>query len=113
MFGFGIALMHIADFFTRRKYDKKVRISKSEEEYQGNEGKQCHTCGNLFDSEMALEDHIKRKHWEHKEQEHTRGYCTVKGTGSGIDTEIAPNLFSKFAATSEQGTGLGISKNII
>ncbi|MGI8831018.1 MAG: ATP-binding protein [Nitrososphaeraceae archaeon] len=38
---------------------------------------------------------------------------TVKGTGSGIDTEIAPNLFSKFATTSEQGTGLGISKNII
>ncbi|CAN5470319.1 hypothetical protein BH18THE2_BH18THE2_13770 [soil metagenome] len=54
--------MHIADFFTRRKYDKKVRISKSEEEYQRNEGKQCHTCVDLFDSEMALEDHIKRKH---------------------------------------------------
>jgi hypothetical protein len=33
MFGFGIALMHIADYFTRRKYDKKERISKSEEEY--------------------------------------------------------------------------------
>jgi hypothetical protein len=25
--------MHIADYFTRRKYDKKERISKSEEEY--------------------------------------------------------------------------------
>jgi signal transduction histidine kinase len=39
---------------------------------------------------------------------------TVKDTGSGIDPEIAPNLFSKFT-TSEQGTGLGlfISKNII
>jgi signal transduction histidine kinase len=39
---------------------------------------------------------------------------TVKDTGSGIDPEIVPNLFSKFT-TSEQGTGLGlfISKNII
>jgi two-component system, OmpR family, sensor histidine kinase VicK len=39
---------------------------------------------------------------------------TVKDTGTGIDPEIAPNLFSKFT-TSEQGTGLGlfISKNII
>ena len=40
---------------------------------------------------------------------------TVKDTGSGIDPEIAPNLFSKFTTSSEQGTGLGlfISKNII
>jgi signal transduction histidine kinase len=40
---------------------------------------------------------------------------TVKDTGSGIDPEIALNLFSKFTTLSEQGTGLGlfISKNII
>ena len=39
----------------------------------------------------------------------------VKDSGSGIDTEIAPKLFSKFATTSGKGTGLGlfISKNII
>jgi hypothetical protein len=62
MFGFGIALMHIADYFTRRKYDKKERISKSEEEYQRIEGKKRYTCGNHFDSKMALEDHINKKH---------------------------------------------------
>ena len=40
---------------------------------------------------------------------------TVKDTGSGIDPEIVPTLFSKFTTSSEQGTGLGlfISKNII
>jgi signal transduction histidine kinase len=39
----------------------------------------------------------------------------VKDSGSGIDTKIAPKLFSKFATTSGKGTGLGlfISKNII
>lgn len=39
----------------------------------------------------------------------------VKDSGSGIDTEIAPKLFSKFVTTSGKGTGLGlfISKNII
>jgi signal transduction histidine kinase len=39
----------------------------------------------------------------------------VKDSGSGIDTEITPKLFSKFATTSGKGTGLGlfISKNII
>lgn len=39
----------------------------------------------------------------------------VKDPGSGIDPEIFPKLFSKFATKSEQGTGLGlfISKSIV
>jgi signal transduction histidine kinase len=40
---------------------------------------------------------------------------TVKDSGTGIDREIFPKLFEKFASKSEKGTGLGlfISKNII
>lgn len=40
---------------------------------------------------------------------------TVRDTGSGIDSEILPRLFTKFASKSEHGTGLGlfISKKII
>lgn len=40
---------------------------------------------------------------------------TVKDTGTGIDSEIMPRLFTKFATKSDRGTGLGlyISKNII
>jgi len=40
---------------------------------------------------------------------------SVKDTGSGIDPEILPRLFSKFSAKSFEGTGLGlfISKNIV
>jgi two-component system sensor histidine kinase VicK len=39
----------------------------------------------------------------------------VKDTGSGIDSELMPRLFTKFAAKSYQGTGLGlfISKSIV
>ena len=39
----------------------------------------------------------------------------VVDTGSGIDNEIYPKIFSKFATKSHQGTGLGlfISKSII
>jgi signal transduction histidine kinase len=39
----------------------------------------------------------------------------VKDTGTGIDTEILPKLFTKFASKSFQGTGLGlyISKKIV
>lgn len=45
------------------------------------------------------------------------GYAlvSVKDTGTGIDPEIMPRLFTKFATRSEKGMGLGlyISKNII
>jgi signal transduction histidine kinase len=40
---------------------------------------------------------------------------SVKDTGSGIDPQILPRLFTKFATGSEKGTGLGlyICKTII
>jgi two-component system sensor histidine kinase VicK len=42
---------------------------------------------------------------------------SVKDTGPGIDSEILPRLFTKFATKSDKGTGIGlglfISKNII
>ncbi len=40
---------------------------------------------------------------------------TITDTGSGIDSEILPRLFTKFATKSKTGTGLGlfISKSII
>jgi signal transduction histidine kinase len=49
------------------------------------------------------------------EEEANQVIVTVKDTGSGIDPEILPKLFSKFTTKSSSGTGLGlfISKNII
>jgi signal transduction histidine kinase len=40
---------------------------------------------------------------------------TVRDNGNGIDSEIMPRLFSKFASNSFAGTGLGlyISKNLV
>lgn len=40
---------------------------------------------------------------------------SIKDTGTGVDPEISPRLYSKFATKSHKGTGLGlcISKNII
>lgn len=53
-----------------------------------------------------------------KEQDSDKEYIVVgvKDTGQGIDSEILPNLFTKFATKSQtRGTGVGlfISKNII
>jgi two-component system sensor histidine kinase VicK len=49
------------------------------------------------------------------EKEDNEVILKVKDSGSGIDREIFPKLFEKFASKSEKGTGLGlfISKNII
>jgi signal transduction histidine kinase len=40
---------------------------------------------------------------------------SIKDTGAGIDSELFPRLFSKFATKSFAGTGLGlfIAKNIV
>jgi two-component system sensor histidine kinase VicK len=64
---------------------------------------------------------IKRKDIENDRGEGGKGKAAeevviaVKDTGTGIDAELMPRLFTKFAAKSYQGTGLGlyISKSII
>ena len=50
-----------------------------------------------------------------KEEENDEIIVSIKDTGSGIDPEIMPKLFSKFATKSQTGTGLGlfVSQNII
>src|SRR5215217_6182929 len=62
---------------------------------------------------------IKRKEAERDtgegEEEEEEVVIAVKDTGTGIDPELMPRLFTKFATKSYQGTGLGlyISKSIV
>jgi signal transduction histidine kinase len=61
---------------------------------------------------------IKRKDAERdtgEGEEEEEVVIAVKDTGTGIDPELMPRLFTKFATKSYQGTGLGlyISKSII
>ena len=58
----------------------------------------------------------RRKRYDlNNDAEEREVIVTVKDTGSGVDPEILPRLFTKFATKSQSGTGLGlfISKNII
>jgi two-component system sensor histidine kinase VicK len=50
-----------------------------------------------------------------KKEENNEIIVSIKDTGSGIDPEIMPRLFSKFATKSQTGTGLGlfVSQNIV
>ncbi len=49
------------------------------------------------------------------EKKESEALVNIKDTGSGIQPEIMPNLFSKFVTNSPRGTGVGlfISKSII
>ncbi|MDQ3838475.1 MAG: HAMP domain-containing histidine kinase [Thermoproteota archaeon] len=76
---------------------------------------------NLLDNAFKFtEDHGEsiqvtlEKQEQHQEQEH-QAIIRIKDTGTGIDPEIMPRLFSKFATKSQKGTGIGlyISKNIV
>lgn len=52
---------------------------------------------------------------EYKESDQNEVVITVKDTGTGIDSEIFPRLFSMFVSKSYEDTGLGlfISKSIV
>jgi two-component system, OmpR family, sensor histidine kinase VicK len=60
---------------------------------------------------------IERKQAGYNKNNNIRQHVvvSVKDTGEGIDPEIMPRLFQKFASKSFQGTGLGLylSKNIV
>jgi two-component system, OmpR family, sensor histidine kinase VicK len=68
-----------------------------------------------FTSEGVVSIAVGRKKKQEEEQHHEEAIVTVEDTGSGINPEIFPRLFTKFSSKSFIGTGLGlyISKNII
>jgi hypothetical protein len=63
MFGFGIILMHLADYFARRKYDEqRKRNDDVTQQRVIDRTKQCDICGKDFGTEIGLETHIKESH---------------------------------------------------
>ena len=78
-------------------------------------GRVTQVLSNLLDNALKFtkEGDIIIKTKKIKENEEIM--VNIKDSGTGIDPDILPQLFNKFATKSEQGTGLGlfISKNII
>jgi len=58
---------------------------------------------------------IEQRQRDLGQQQQQYANIVIRDTGTGIDPQILPRLFSKFATKSHRGTGLGlhISKNII
>ena len=64
---------------------------------------------------VSVDIDIERKKKREQQDYREEGIVTVEDTGSGINPEIFPRLFTKFSTKSFSGTGLGlyISKKII
>ena len=79
---------------------KKIQKNAVENKYQQNK-----------DKEVSLDEAKKNK----DELTKMMAVVSVRDRGKGIDSDILPRLFTKFATNSNQGTGLGlyIAKSII
>jgi two-component system, OmpR family, sensor histidine kinase VicK len=85
---------------------------------EADKGRIMQVLSNLLNNALKFTDkgQITISVYENSDDENKKEVIIkVVDTGSGIDNEIYPKIFSKFATKSHQGTGLGlfISKSII
>ena len=78
-------------------------------------GRIIQVLSNLLDNALKFTKEGKIIITIKKIKENQEVMVNIKDSGTGLDPEIIPQLFKKFATKSDQGTGLGlfISKNII
>jgi signal transduction histidine kinase len=86
---------------------------------KADKGRLIQVISNLLDNSLKFtkpaREGEKGKIHISSEKKDNQATVSIMDTGMGIDTEIFPKLFSKFASKSFSGTGLGlfISKSII
>lgn len=110
-----------------KKYNQFPEISFQPEKasvyVQADKGRITQVINNLVDNAIKfapqqngkLDIVVSYRDGNNKEKFDGNVIVSVKDNGTGIDPEIMPKLFSKFATKSFSGTGLGlyVSKNII
>lgn len=110
-----------------KKYNQFPEISFQPEKasvyVQADKGRITQVINNLVDNAIKfapqqngkLDIVVSYSDSDNKEKFDGNVIVSVKDNGTGIDPEIMPRLFSKFATKSFSGTGLGlyVSKNII
>ena len=99
-----------------KKHDVKVRlVSKGDFIIEGDKERLAQVLSNLVSNAYKFTKEGKIDILLQKLQDGKEVILSVKDTGSGIDSDIMPRLFTKFATRSDAGTGLGlyISKNVV
>ena len=98
--------------------NKKVRIEfepKDSITVTGDKTRIFQVFSNLLNNALKFTDDGTIIVNAQKNHETHEAIITIKDSGSGIDPEIIPNMFSKFITKSKRGVGLGlyIAKNIV
>lgn len=108
------------DIISKKRYGSdKIRIVYEPSKYNtfvnADKVRLIQVLSNLLDNALKFTKEGNIIITTKKLKENEEIMVSIKDSGTGIDPEILPQLFKKFATKSEQGTGLGlfISKNII
>jgi two-component system sensor histidine kinase VicK len=100
----------------KRKNDLKIVFTPKDEFFiEADKGRVMQVISNLMNNAIKFTLKGTITVTTKKKEESNEIIVSTKDTGSGIDPEIVPRLFSKFVTKSQTGTGLGlfISQNII
>ncbi|HZB16267.1 MAG TPA: HAMP domain-containing sensor histidine kinase [Nitrososphaeraceae archaeon] len=101
---------------TRGKNNVKITFaSKGDSIVEGDRGRLTQVLSNFISNAIKFTQEGNIDISLEKMQDDKAVVLSVKDTGSGIEPDIMPRLFTKFATKSHTGTGLGlyISKSII
>jgi signal transduction histidine kinase len=109
------------EIISKKRYGSdQIRIvydepSKDNSLVNADKGRLIQVLSNLLDNALKFTKEGDIVITTKKIKDNQELMISIKDSGTGIDPEILPHLFKKFATKSEQGTGLGlfISKNII
>ena len=98
--------------------NKKVRIKfepKDSIQVRGDKARIFQVFSNLLNNAVKFTDDGMIIVNAQKNTETLEAIITIKDSGTGIDPEVIPNMFSKFITKSKRGVGLGlyIAKNIV
>jgi signal transduction histidine kinase len=110
-----IAVVQEANLQAKKSPSVQFEYSPKDIWMNVDKGRIMQVMSNIIDNAVKFTEIGKISISTHIEQDGKIAVVSVEDTGSGIDIEIVPRLFTKFATRSERGTGLGlyISKNII
>jgi signal transduction histidine kinase len=113
-----IIMSILAEYESRTGSKNNVKItfaSKGDFIVQGDRGRLAQVLSNIISNAIKFTQEGNIDISLERLRDGKDVILSVKDTGSGIDPDIMPRLFTKFATKSHIGTGLGlyISKNII
>jgi two-component system, OmpR family, sensor histidine kinase VicK len=96
-------------------YTPKVEQHKSSILIQADKGRISQVVFNLFNNALKFTEEGSIVITSEIKDDHNVIVVSINDSGAGIDSEIIPQLFTKFASKSFTGTGLGlyISKNLV